>query len=61
VVSVSDPDGPPDDAGPAAVTLRESVRWLARSVDVRSRADVGRWSAIATSERVARGVERLAA
>jgi hypothetical protein len=61
VVSVSDPDGPPDDAGPAAVTLRESVRWLARSVDVRSRTDVGRWSAIAMSERAARGVERLAA
>jgi len=62
VVSVTDPDGPPDDAGPMATTLRESVRWLARSVDTRSRSEVDRWYAIAIAERTARGVvERKAA
>jgi hypothetical protein len=55
VVSITDPDGPPDDAGPMAATLRESVRWLARSVDTRSRAEVDRWYAIAIAERSARG------
>lgn len=62
VVAVSDPDEPPDGAGPAAVTLRESVRWLARAVDTRSRDDVGRWHAIAVAERTARSaLERRAA
>ena len=54
VVSVSEPDGPPDDTGPVAATLRESVRWLARSVDGRSRSEVDRWYAIAIAERTAR-------
>jgi len=54
VVSIGAPEGPPDDAGPAAATLRESVRWLARAVDTRSRQEVGRWSALAAAERDAR-------
>jgi len=58
VVSVADPDGPPDDAGPMAATLRESVRWLARSVDARSRSEVDRWYAMAMAERSARGAHR---
>jgi hypothetical protein len=62
VVAISDPDEPPDGAGPAAVVLRESVRWLARAVDTRSRDDVGRWHAIAMAERTARrALERRAA
>lgn len=62
VVSVADPDGPPDDAGPVVATLRESVRWLARAVDTRSRSEVDRWYAIALAERAARGAgEREAA
>ena len=54
IVSVADPDGPPDGAGPAAATLRESVRWLARSVDARSRMEVDRWNALALAERASR-------
>jgi hypothetical protein len=54
VVAVGDPDGPPDDAGPATVALRESVRWLVRGLDSRSPADVSRWYAIAMSERAVR-------
>lgn len=62
VVAVSDPDGPPDGAGPAVVTLRESVRWLARAVDTRSRDDLGRWHAIVIAERATRSaLERRAA
>ena len=61
VVSISDPDGPPDDAGPAAAMLRESVRWLARAVDTRSQAEVGRWSALAMAERGIRSTLRRAA
>jgi hypothetical protein len=41
-------DGPPG--------LRESVRWLGRGVDDRSRLAVGRWYAIAVAERDARRV-----
>lgn len=54
VVAVGDPDGPPDDGGPAATKLRESVRWLARGVDPRSSSEVSRWYAIALAERAAR-------
>jgi hypothetical protein len=50
VVSVEDPGPPPIDPGPA-LKLRESVRWLARSVDPRSAGDVIRWHVIAISER----------
>jgi len=54
VVAVTDPEGTPDGAGPAAVQLRESVRWLARGVDARSPSEVSRWYAIAMSERAVR-------
>ncbi len=57
VVCVSErrpPDGPP--APGAAGKLRESVRWLGRSTDTRSRMAVGRWYALALSERDARKV-----
>jgi hypothetical protein len=54
IVSVADPEGPPDGAGPAAATLRESVRWLARAVDARSRVEVDRWYALALAERGSR-------
>jgi len=54
VVAVSDPDAPPDGAGPAAIRLRESVRWLARGLDARSPAEVSRWYALAMCERGAR-------
>lgn len=62
VVAVGDPESPPDGAGPAALKLRESVRWLGRGVDTRSPAEVSRWYAIAMSEReVRRAVARRAA
>jgi hypothetical protein len=54
VVATAGPGEPPDDGGPAAFRLRESVRWLARGVDGRSPTDVSRWYAIAMSERAAR-------
>lgn len=54
VVVVTEPDRPPDGAGPAAITLRESVRWLARGVDARSPVEVNRWNALALSERAVR-------
>lgn len=38
----------------AARMLRESVRWIGRSVDGRSTLEVGRWYAIALAEREAR-------
>jgi hypothetical protein len=55
VVVLSDPDDPrpPDEAG-ALVKLRESVRWLGRGIDPRSRSDVNRWYAIALAERAVR-------
>ena len=53
VVLVADPDRGRDEPR-AANTLRESVRWLARGVDPRSRLDVSRWYAIAVAERAAR-------
>ena len=61
VVAIADPGRPPD--GPRSATrLRESVRWLARSVDHRSQLEVSRWYAIAIAEREARVVlERKAA
>jgi len=54
VVALSDPGDPPAAGGAALIKLRESVRWLARGVDPRSRTDVSRWYAIALSERNAR-------
>ncbi len=53
VVALSDPGAPPAGGG-TLIKLRESVRWLARGVDTRSRSDVSRWYAIALSERDAR-------
>lgn len=38
----------------AVGTLRESVRWLARTIDARSALSVSRWYAIALSERESR-------
>jgi len=54
VVAIGQPDDPPDGSTPAALKLRESVRWLARGVDPRSNVDVSRWYAIALSERAVR-------
>jgi hypothetical protein len=54
VVVVTAPNRPPDGDSPAAVRLRESVRWLARGVDVRSGSEVARWSSTALSEREVR-------
>lgn len=54
VVAISQPDPPPGDHDATALKLRESVRWLARGVDVRSNTDVSRWYAIALSERALR-------
>jgi hypothetical protein len=54
IVAVVDPSHPPDHAGPAALKLRESVRWLARGIDTRSPREVSRWYAIALAERAVR-------
>jgi hypothetical protein len=60
VVGVAESAPPP--GAPAALKLRESVRWLARRVDPRSPSEVARWYAIALSERaVRRAVARRAA
>ncbi len=53
VVAVADPETPPD-APRSVLRLRESVRWIGRTLDGRSRLDVSRWHAIALSERAAR-------
>lgn len=54
VVVLSDPDDPPSGEGGALIKLRESVRWLGRGIDPRSRTDVSRWYAIALAERAVR-------
>lgn len=60
VIGVGDGEPPPGAA--TAVKLRESVRWLARGVDPRSSADIGRWYAITLAERsLRRCVNRRAA
>ncbi|MGE0160094.1 MAG: hypothetical protein AB7T31_11845 [Gemmatimonadales bacterium] len=61
VVAITAPDRPP--GGPAvAVKLRETVRWIGRGVDPRSRREVSRWYAIALAERAVReAVSRRAA
>ena len=51
VVAICESDHPPDGAGSVVMSLRESVRWLARGIDARSRMEVDRWHAIAVSER----------
>jgi hypothetical protein len=61
VVAIAGPGSPSDTAG-TALRLRESVRWLGRGVDPRSRLEVSRWYAIALAERSAReAVARRAA
>lgn len=61
VVAITEPENPPRGA-PAALKLRESVRWLGRGIDPRSRSDVSRWYAIALAERAVReAVARRAA
>ncbi|MDZ7780287.1 MAG: hypothetical protein U5R14_10210 [Gemmatimonadota bacterium] len=54
VVLLADPSGDPGPAGGAQLTLRESVRWLARCIDARSPLSVSRWYAIALAERESR-------
>jgi len=58
VVAIGDPTPPSDHPGAAALTLRESVRWLARGIDPRSTADVSRWYAIVLAERAVRDAVR---
>jgi len=58
-VAITDPADPPDGTRgarrpPVAMRLRESVRWLGRGIDDRSRLDVSRWYAIVMAERDAR-------
>jgi len=53
VVAVEGPETPPD-TPPAALRLRESVRWVALGMDHRSRMEVSRWYTIALAEREAR-------
>lgn len=55
VIAVDGAPEPPD-RNASGIRLRESVRWLGRSVDDRSRLAVGRWYAIAVAERDARRV-----
>lgn len=40
----------------SALRLRESVRWLARGLDGRSRVDTSRWDVIARAERATREI-----
>lgn len=54
-----DPD-PPAGSGLAG-PLRETVRWLAARLDVRSRSDVARWHRLALAEEAARRSLRDAA
>ena len=56
VVIVTHPDGAEHSQTPTALTLRESVRWLAHDIDARSAYEVNRWSAIVLAERRARSV-----
>jgi len=53
VVGVGDPGRPPE-TPQTAMRLRESVRWLGRGMDPRSRMEVSRWYAIALAERATR-------
>ena len=56
VVIVTDPNGADHSQRPAALTLRESVRWLAHDIDARSAYEVNRWYAIVLAERQASSV-----
>ena len=56
VVIVTHPDGADRLQRPAALKLRESVRWLAHDIDARSAYEVSRWYAIVLAERQARRV-----
>ncbi|MDA0328499.1 MAG: hypothetical protein O2958_05770 [Gemmatimonadetes bacterium] len=53
VVSIGETDDP-SQTPRAALRLRESVRWLGRGLDPRSRVEVSRWYAIALAERATR-------
>ena len=53
VVIVTAPGEPPD-TPKTALKLRESVRWLGRGLDGRSRMAASRWYAIVLAERAAR-------
>ena len=55
VIAVNGAPEPPE-RSTSGVRLRESVRWLGRGLDDRSRLAVGRWYAIAVAERDARRV-----
>jgi hypothetical protein len=54
VISVAQRNEPETGTAASPERMRESVRWLARTVDSRSRLAVGRWYAIAMAERQAR-------
>jgi hypothetical protein len=56
VVLLSQPEQAAENRGDAVDILRETVRWLARSVDARSPLSVSRWYAIALAERESRRV-----
>ena len=54
VVLLTDTSRAPAPASGPHLTLRESVRWLARCIDTRSPLSVSRWYAIALAERESR-------
>ncbi|MEX2467580.1 MAG: hypothetical protein WD995_11775 [Gemmatimonadota bacterium] len=54
VVLLIDPHGAAAPCSGSPLTLRESVRWLARCIDARSPLSVSRWYAIALAERESR-------
>ena len=56
VIIVTELDGADHAQRPTALTLRESVRWLAHDIDTRSAYEVSRWYAIVLAERRARKV-----
>lgn len=54
VVLLTDPAGLGGPSNVPNMTLRESVRWLAKCIDTRSSLSVSRWYAIALAERESR-------
>ena len=60
VAVVGDRTDPPDDGGVAG-RMRETVRWLARRLDLRSRHEVTRWHRLVLAEEEARSALSQAA
>jgi hypothetical protein len=56
VIIVTHLDGADHAQRPTALTLRESVRWLAHDIDTRSAYEVSRWYAIVLAARRAHSV-----